>query len=127
MVNVASRGALMDKNLVVVRNLISNMARGANTSRVMSKFGAFDNLQLENQVIELTRFRIQRGEESAPCGYEAIENYHNWTSLSRVYNQPKLKPNRELNPVYNNQPKAFHYHSPTKQAWERDLRSMKIC
>ncbi|RDX71193.1 hypothetical protein CR513_49493, partial [Mucuna pruriens] len=63
MVDVASRGALMDKTLMVARHLISNMASntqqfgvrgGAGTSKVVSKVGAFDNLRLENQLTKLT-------------------------------------------------------------------------
>ncbi|RDY05088.1 hypothetical protein CR513_11116, partial [Mucuna pruriens] len=62
-VDAASGGTLMDKTLAAARELISNMAsktqqfgiRGrADTSRVVSKVGAFDNLRLENQLAELT-------------------------------------------------------------------------
>ncbi|RDX63240.1 hypothetical protein CR513_58359, partial [Mucuna pruriens] len=63
MVDVASRGALMDKTPTTSRHLISNMVSntqqfrtrgGAITSRVVSEVGAFDNLRLENQQTELT-------------------------------------------------------------------------
>ncbi|RDX76066.1 hypothetical protein CR513_43986, partial [Mucuna pruriens] len=62
-VNAASGGALMDKTPVVARHLISNMASnmqqfgtrgGAVTLKVVSEVGAFNNLRLENQLMELT-------------------------------------------------------------------------
>ncbi|RDY00303.1 hypothetical protein CR513_16537, partial [Mucuna pruriens] len=54
MVNAASGGALMDKTLVAARHLISNMARGANTSRVVTEVGTINNFLLENQLTKLT-------------------------------------------------------------------------
>ncbi|RDY02588.1 hypothetical protein CR513_13930, partial [Mucuna pruriens] len=47
-----------------------------------------------------------QGEESSPCGYEAVKSYHNRTSLNRVRDQPKLKQNQEPTPECSNQPKA---------------------
>ncbi|RDY07881.1 hypothetical protein CR513_07958, partial [Mucuna pruriens] len=73
------------------------------------------------------QFRIQKREESAWRGYEAIESYHNWLSLSQDHDQPKLRPKREPTPDCNNQPRVFHYHSPIEKLWQRDLRSMKTC
>ncbi|RDX94474.1 hypothetical protein CR513_23144, partial [Mucuna pruriens] len=54
MIDAASREALMDKTPVATRHLISNMARGANTSRAVSEVNTFDNLRLENQLTKLT-------------------------------------------------------------------------
>ncbi|RDY06130.1 hypothetical protein CR513_09936, partial [Mucuna pruriens] len=59
----ASGGALMDKTPAIARHLISNMASntqgGASTSRVVSEVGTFDNLRLENQLMELTSLARQ--------------------------------------------------------------------
>ncbi|RDX82893.1 hypothetical protein CR513_36257, partial [Mucuna pruriens] len=54
MVDVTSGGALMDKTPKIARHLISNMARGTSTSRVVSEVGSFDNLRLDNQLTKLT-------------------------------------------------------------------------
>ncbi|RDX87369.1 hypothetical protein CR513_31166, partial [Mucuna pruriens] len=52
------------------------------------------------------------GEEFPWRDYEALENYYSWTSLNRVWDQPKPRSNRELAPGCSNRPRAFHYHSP---------------
>ncbi|RDX78971.1 hypothetical protein CR513_40666, partial [Mucuna pruriens] len=80
MVDVASGGALMDKTPAAIRHLISNMASntqqfgtrgGAGTSRVVSKVGAFENLRLENQLIELTslvrQLAIAQHQQNTQC------------------------------------------------------------
>ncbi|RDX77274.1 hypothetical protein CR513_42634, partial [Mucuna pruriens] len=62
MIDAASGGALMDKTLVAVRHLISNMAnntqqfgiKGSNLSRSMNEIGVASNQRLENQLTELT-------------------------------------------------------------------------
>ncbi|RDY10414.1 hypothetical protein CR513_05068, partial [Mucuna pruriens] len=60
----------------------------------------FDNQQFWSRpILEAfppKRSRIQKGEESAWCNYEAVENYHSRMSLSRVRDQPEPRPNREL-------------------------------
>ncbi|RDX76525.1 hypothetical protein CR513_43473, partial [Mucuna pruriens] len=62
MVDATSGGALMDKTPATTRHLISSMTSnmqqfrirgGESTTRVVSEFGAFHNLQLENQLTEL--------------------------------------------------------------------------
>ncbi|RDY07080.1 hypothetical protein CR513_08869, partial [Mucuna pruriens] len=59
MVDAASWGALMDKTPAAARQLILNMARGVDPSRVVNKVGAFDNLRLENQLTELASLMRQ--------------------------------------------------------------------
>ncbi|RDY10785.1 hypothetical protein CR513_04634, partial [Mucuna pruriens] len=62
MIDVASGGALMDKTLVVARQMISNMAsntqrfgiRGASQSRMVNEIDTMDNLRLENQLTKMT-------------------------------------------------------------------------
>ncbi|RDX69696.1 hypothetical protein CR513_51149, partial [Mucuna pruriens] len=62
MIDAANRGALMDKMLVAVKHLISNMVsniqqfgtRGASQPRMVNEIGAVDNLRLENQLTKLT-------------------------------------------------------------------------
>ncbi|RDX64699.1 hypothetical protein CR513_56710, partial [Mucuna pruriens] len=61
MINVASRGALMDKTTPAARHLISIMAnntqqfgiRGPSQSRMVNEIGAASNQRLENQLTEL--------------------------------------------------------------------------
>ncbi|RDX87746.1 hypothetical protein CR513_30743, partial [Mucuna pruriens] len=58
MIDVASRGALMEKTPAAARHLISNMASntqyGAAQPRMVNDIGIVDNLRLENQLTELT-------------------------------------------------------------------------
>ncbi|RDX97952.1 hypothetical protein CR513_19214, partial [Mucuna pruriens] len=62
MIDVASRGALMDKIPATTRHLISNMVsnaqhfgiRGASQTRIMNEISAVDNLRIENQLTGLT-------------------------------------------------------------------------
>ncbi|RDX98030.1 hypothetical protein CR513_19110, partial [Mucuna pruriens] len=61
MIDAASKGALMDKRLVAVSDLILNMAsntrqfgiRGAITNKEVNEVGIVDNLRMENQLIKL--------------------------------------------------------------------------
>ncbi|RDY13908.1 hypothetical protein CR513_01103, partial [Mucuna pruriens] len=54
MIDVASRGALMDKTPVVVRHLISNMANNTQQFGIRRSNPSRPNQRLENQLTELT-------------------------------------------------------------------------
>ncbi|RDY07926.1 hypothetical protein CR513_07901, partial [Mucuna pruriens] len=52
MIDATNGGALMDKTMVAVRHLISNMA--TITNKAVNEVGTIDNLRMENQLTELT-------------------------------------------------------------------------
>ncbi|RDY13141.1 hypothetical protein CR513_01976, partial [Mucuna pruriens] len=116
MVNSARGGALMDKTPATTRHFISYMfgiRGGVVTSRVVSEVNVFDNLRLDNQLMEITSLvrqltigqhqqNTQQAQPSSQPTIEGLGREHldqaRGASI-RLELGPCKEPNQELNPV----------------------------